>query len=254
MHHYKMLIIVLGMSLALVSFSRAEVATDANIEVIKKELKTMLGGEEPDSITKTPFSGLYEVTVGPEVIYISADAQYLFYGNLIDRKNQIDLTRQTKEKLAVKMNVVRQKALTGKDASQPISYKAKDEKTVLTIFTDIDCPYCLKIHKEVAELNKQGITVNYLMFPRAGVGSPSFKKAVSAWCAKDQNTALTEAKNRRTIEDKTCDNPIEAQYKLGQQLGVTGTPALITADGELIPGYVPAARLAAKLLAKSDKK
>jgi thiol:disulfide interchange protein DsbC len=254
MYHSKILSIVLGLSLALVGFAQAESAADANVAVIKEALKEMLGGEEPDSVIKTPFEGLYEVIVGSDVVYISADAKYLFYGNLIDRKNQLDLTRQTKEKLAVKMNGTRKTALASADASKAISYKAKDEKTVLTIFTDIDCPYCSKIHKEVPELNKQGITVNYLMFPRAGVGSPSFKKAVSAWCAEDQNAALTKAKERKAIPEKSCDNPVEAQYKLGQKLGVTGTPALITASGELIPGYVPAAKLAPKLLADSNKK
>lgn len=253
MYYYKTLILALGVSLAFVGFAQAEEAKDVNVAVIKKELKEMLGGEEPDSITKTPLAGLYEVTVGPEVVYISADAKYMVYGNLIDRKNQIDLTRQTKEKLATKMNGTRKAALAGADASKPISYKAKDEKTVLTIFTDIDCPYCLKIHNEVPELNKQGITVNYLMFPRAGVGSPSFKKSVSSWCADDQNAILTKAKNRETIPEKTCDNPVEAQYELGKKLGVTGTPALITSTGELIPGYIPAAKLAPKLLADIKK-
>jgi len=254
MYHSKILGVVLGLSLALIGFAQAEDIADANVAVIKKELKEILGGDEPDSVTKTPFEGLYEVVVGTDVVYISADAKYLFYGNLIDRKNQLDLTRQTKEKLAVKMNGTRKEALASAAASKAISYKAKDEKTVLTIFTDIDCPYCSKIHKEVPELNKQGITVNYLMFPRAGVGSPSFKKAVSAWCAEDQNSALTKAKERQAIPEKTCDNPVEVQYKLGQKLGVTGTPALITASGELIPGYVPAAKLAPKLLADSNKK
>lgn len=255
MYYYKTFMIALGMSLALVGFAQAEEAKDdANIAVIKKELKAMLGGEEPDSITKTPLAGLYEVTVGSEVVYISADANYMVYGNLIDRKNQVDLTRQTKEKLAAKMNGTRKEALASADASKPISYKAKDEKTVLTIFTDIDCPYCLKIHNEVPALNKQGITVNYLMFPRAGVGSASFKKSVSSWCADNPNDALTKAKNREKIPEKTCDNPVETQYELGKKLGVTGTPALITANGELIPGYVPAAKLAPKLLADTSKK
>lgn len=254
MYYYKTFIIALGMSLALVGFAQAEEAKDANIAVIKKELKAMLGGEEPDSITKTPLAGLYEVTVGSEVVYISADANYMVYGNLIDRKNQIDLTRETKKKLVVKMNGVRKAALSSADASKPISFKAKDEKTVLTIFTDVDCPYCAKIHKEVPELNKQGITVNYLMFPRAGVGSASFKKSVSAWCADNQNDALTKAKNHEKIPEKTCDNPVAAQYELGKKLGVTGTPALITANGELIPGYIPAAQLVPKLLADHSKK
>ena len=119
---------------------------------------------------------------------------------------------------------------------------------MLTVFTDIDCPYCAKLHREVPQLNKNGITVEYLMFPRAGLGTPSFKKAVSMWCAEDNNKSMTEAKEGRPIDNKTCENPIKAQYQLGQELGVRGTPALITKTGKLIPGYVPADRLTKMLL------
>jgi thiol:disulfide interchange protein DsbC len=106
----------------------------------------------------------------------------------------------------------------------------------------------------VPALNEKGITVEYLMFPRAGLKSPSFTKAVSVWCADDNKQAMTDAKERKPIPDKTCENPIEAQYTLGQELGVTGTPALITSSGKLIPGYMPADRLAAMLEAETKKK
>lgn len=251
---YKKLMTVLILSfIGMFSLAWAEVAADANLEKVKAEVKTLLGGHDADSVEKSAFPGLYEVVVDQEVLYISEDTQFLFYGNLIDRKNQVDLTRKTKDKLAKKMDAKRKTVLAEQDASKSITYKAKDEKTVLTIFTDIDCPYCSKIHNEVPALNEKGITVRYMMFPRAGVGSPSFKKAVSAWCADDQNAALTTAKNRKPIPAKTCDNPIEAQYNLGQKLGVTGTPALITETGELIPGYVPATRLVPMLLADHGK-
>ena len=255
---YKKLIAVLMISfIGMFSLAWAEVASDASLEKIKAELKIMLGGHEADSVVKSPFPGLYEVVIDQEVLYISEDTQFLFYGNLIDRKNQVDLTRQTKDKLAKKMDAKRKVVLAEQDASKSITYKAKDEKTILTIFTDIDCPYCSKIHNEVPALNEKGITVRYMMFPRAGVGSPSFKKAVSVWCADDQNATLTTAKKRKSIPVKTCDNPVEAQYNLGQKLGVRGTPALITETGELIPGYVPAAKLIPMLLAdhgKAEKK
>ena len=118
----------------------------------------------------------------------------------------------------------------------------KPEHTV-TIFTDVDCGYCRKLHREMASYNDLGIRVRYLMFPRAGVNSESFNTAVSVWCADDQQTAMTRAKLGKSIEAKTCANPIAEQYSLGQQLGVRGTPSIILDNGEMVPGYVPAARL-----------
>jgi thiol:disulfide interchange protein DsbC len=228
---------------------------NAVITKIKAELKTMFGGEEADSVVESAFPGLYEVSLGTEVIYVSADTKYLFYGNLIDRENRTDLTRKAKQKAEKRFSVKRKQVMDKQDPTKTISFKAKDEKEVLAVFTDIDCPYCAKFHNEVPKLNEAGITVQYYMFPRAGVGSGSFKKAVSAWCAEDKQAALTKAKNREEIPAKECDNPIEAQYKLGQEIGVNGTPALVTSKGTLIPGYMPAAALIARLKSeKTDKK
>lgn len=215
-------------------------ATNDKIEKIKKELKKMFGGEEADKVTESAFPGLYEVTVGTEVVYISEDTQYLFYGNLIDRKNKIDLTRKAKEAAEVAYRKVRKDILDKQDPNKAITFKAKDEKQVLTVFTDIDCPYCSKLHNEVPTLNKNGITVRYLMFPRAGLRSNSYQKAVSVWCADDQQQAMTDAKKRKPVPNKQCDNPVAEQYQLGQEIGVNGTPALVTEDGTLIPGYMPA--------------
>ncbi len=222
-------------------------AKNDKIEKIKKELKVMFGGEEADKVVESAFPGLYEVTVGTEVVYISEDTQYLFYGNLIDRKNKIDLTRKAKEAAEKAYASVRKGIIDKQDPNKAITFKAKDEKQVLTVFTDIDCPYCVKLHKEVPELNKNGITVRYLMFPRAGLHSLSYKKAVSVWCADNQQQALTDAKNRKPVPDKQCDNPIAEQYQLGQKIGVNGTPALVTEDGTLIPGYMPANILVQRL-------
>ncbi len=223
------------------------------IEKIKKELNTMFGGEDPDKVVESPFPGLYEVTIGTEVVYVSEDTQYLFYGNLIDRKNRVDLTRKAKEAAEKAYAVVRKGIIDKQDASKAITFKARDEKQVLTVFTDIDCPYCAKLHNEVPILNKNGISVRYYLFPRAGVGSPSFKKAVSAWCADDQKKALTDAKQRKPIPAKECDNPVAEQYKLGQEVGVTGTPALVTEDGTMINGYVPANILVKRLQEAKEK-
>ena len=129
-----------------------------------------------------------------------------------------------------------------------ISFPAKGkEKTTLTVFTDIDCGYCRKFHQEIPELNELGISVNYMAFPRAGVGSNSLDKYVSVWCADDQQDSMSRAKQRQAVSSKTCANPVEEQYLLGRQLGVNSTPNLVTSTGELIRGYVPAKQLAQQL-------
>jgi thiol:disulfide interchange protein DsbC len=122
----------------------------------------------------------------------------------------------------------------------------------VTIFTDIDCGYCRKLHAEVSKYNDLGIRVRYLMFPRAGQGSLAYRKAVSVLCASDRNTAMTRAKAGEEIEMKECDNPVDREMALGQEVGVTGTPAIFLESGDLIPGYVPADRMAA-ILEKTDK-
>lgn len=233
--------------------TQAEVATATNTAnaakndvltslkaILKKKLRA-----EPSSLKESVIPNIYEAMYGTEVVYVSADGKYFISGDLIDldtRKNLSNIAKQS----------IRKKILDKQD-NKPIIFKAKNEKHKLTVFTDIDCPYCAKLHREVPKLNEAGVTVEYLMFPRAGLASNSYKKAVSVWCADDQQTAMTKAKKRETIEDKTCDNPITAQYNLGGDIGVTGTPALITGTGKLIPGYIPADRLVKMLEADSKQ-
>jgi thiol:disulfide interchange protein DsbC len=120
-------------------------------------------------------------------------------------------------------------------------------KHTVTVFTDIDCGYCRKLHQEIADYNQQGIKVRYLMYPRAGVGSESYNKAVWVWCADDRQDAITRAKRGEEIPHKTCANPVKEQFELGQTLGVRGTPSIILENGQMVPGYVPAAQLAQML-------
>ncbi len=209
-------------------------------DVLVKTFKT-----PPDSIAESQIAGLYQVMYGTELVYLSADGKYFISGDL--------LNLQTRENLSeVAQRSVRKKMMEAAKTT-PVVFKAKDEKHVLKVFTDIDCGYCAKLHREMDEINEKGITVEYLAFPRAGVGSPSYDKIVSVWCADDQQLAMTKAKNRQKIAAKKCDNPVKQQYQLGQALGVNGTPALLTESGQLIPGYMPADRLAAMLDADKPK-
>ena len=195
--------------------------------------------EQPDAIQQTAIPNIYQATFGTDVIYVSDDGKYMLQGDLINMDTGENFSEKAKRSVRLKM-------LREKD-NKPVIFKAKNEKQVLTVFTDIDCPYCAKLHREVPTLNEKGITIKYLMFPRAGLQSQSYAKAVSMWCADDQQQALTDAKARKPIPSKTCDNPVADQYRLGQSMGVTGTPALVTSTGRLIPGYMPADRLIAAL-------
>ena len=121
---------------------------------------------------------------------------------------------------------------------------AEEARTYVSVFTDVDCGYCRKLHQEMQAINALGIEVRYLAYPRQGLGTPTYDKIVSAWCAADPNRAITALKSGKSIPSHSCDNPVARQFELGQQVGVTGTPAIITADGRLLPGYMPADELA----------
>ena len=133
------------------------------------------------------------------------------------------------------------------DHEQEISFSPEEPQHELLVFTDIDCGYCRKLHSQIDEYLEQGIAIHYLAFPRAGIGSPSYNTAVSVWCADDRQGALTAAKAGETVEPLQCENPVAEQYQLGLDLGVTGTPALLTSDGSMIPGYMPPETLRARL-------
>ncbi len=189
------------------------------------------------AVTASPVTGLYEVVIGGEVIYISADGRYFVAGNIYESKSRRNLTDEKRAQLRVAaLNEL-------KEADMVVFAPEKETLHTINVFTDVDCPYCSKFHKEVPELNKAGIKVRYLAFPRAGVGSKTYKTMVSVWCAKDKQQALTDAKARRAVKPATCENPVAQQYELGQRLGITGTPAMVLSDGELVPGYVAAKKL-----------
>lgn len=215
-------------------------ADDEAVQQLKNDLVKVFGGH-PDAVNEAPVDGLYEVTYGPKLYYVSLDGRYLFTGELYDLKSRTNLTEQNRAG-------ARLKALSAIDESSMIVYKAKgEEKHVVTVFTDIDCGYCRKLHSGMAKMNELGITVRYMAFPRAGINSPSYDKAVSVWCAKDRNKAMDVAKSGKKPEPATCDAPVKEHYAMGQMLGVTGTPALVLQDGILMPGYLPPQQLSMAL-------
>jgi len=213
-------------------------AADSNVDKIRAVLgKSMPSLKLPaGAIKASPISGLYMVMVPPDLFYISADGRYLFDGEIIDVNTRANLSEAVRGKMRVaELNGVKEKDM--------IIYGPKHPKHTVTVFTDIDCGYCRKLHSEMGDYNKAGIRVRYMAFPRSGLGSESYNKAVSVWCAKDPAKAMDAAKSGTSISSKTCANPVEMEYKLGSKLGVRGTPSIITDKGIMIPGYVPASRL-----------
>lgn len=207
------------------------------------KLQAALEGEKPDSVTPAVIPGLYEVVVGGQLLYLSADGRFALQGDILDLGSRDNVTNKRRGEL-------RSKAIAAINEDNMVIFgPAGPVKHTVTVFTDIDCGYCRKMHSQIAEYNKEGIRIRYLWFPREGIGSESYDKAVSVWCATDRNDAMTKAKRGEAVEKKTCENPVKAQYELGQKLGVRGTPSLILESGEMLPGYVPPMQLA-ELLAE----
>lgn len=196
-----------------------------------------------DSISPSPVTGLYEVMVGTQLMYVTEDGRYFVDGRIIDLQTRQDLSEP-------RLAQARKRLVDGVSESQMVIFGPADAKHTVTVFTDIECGYCRKLHSEIDQYGQEGIRVRYLFYPRAGQGSPAYKEAVSVWCAGDQaaqREAMTAAKAGKTIPEKTCENPVDEHMGLGQELGLRGTPAIVTENGDMIGGYVDAKRLAAQL-------
>jgi thiol:disulfide interchange protein DsbC len=214
-----------------------------DIQSLRMTLQLMVPGKQADSIRPTPIPGLYEVVYGQDLLYVTADARYVVHGNIIDLAKKRDITEDKKRHL-------RLAALDALDEEQMIVYGPDSPRHTVTVFTDIDCPACRSLHRAIPDYIRHGIKVRYLAFPRSGIDTPSYDKAVSVWCAEDRNLAMDRAKRGEEPEPRTCDNPVKQQMRLGLRMGVTATPTLVLEDGRLLPGFVPAAQLA-KLMDES---
>lgn len=205
---------------------------------VKETLKRIVK-VEPDkvAISAAPIRGLYEATFESEVIYVSSDGRYVLMGDLRDAKSGRNFTEEKRNKMRVDaMNSIKESELV-------VFTPKTGTKETINVFTDVDCPYCSRFHQGVNQLTDAGIKVRYFGFPRAGIGSETYKKMVSVWCADDKQQAITDAKAGRDVKPATCTNSIDKQYELGKKVGVSGTPALVLSTGELIPGFVPPEKL-----------
>ena len=202
-------------------------------ERVRNVLKGLNPAIRVDSIEPSPVRGFHQVVAGGQVVYVSDDGKYLFQGELMDvaaRKNLSDVALSK-----VRGEVLKTLPLADRIVFSPTG----TPKHKVVVLTDIECGYCRKFHSEIAEINRRGIEVEYLAFPRAGLGSPDYRKMVSVWCADDRKKALTDAKNDRAVPSKTCKTPVDMQYNAGLRMGLEGTPMLLTTDGQFLGGYLP---------------
>lgn len=192
---------------------------------------------KPDYIGAAPFPGFREVVVGGQVLYVSDDGRYLFQAQPFDIQEKQFASSEG-------LLSYRRKLLESAPRADRIVFAPANPKYTISVFTDIECGYCRKLHSEIGELNKQGIAVEYLAYPRMGLGSQDYKDMVAVWCAADKKQALTEAKSSGKVPGAAnCKNPVTMQYNLGQRLGVNGTPAIFAPDGTQIGGYLPPAKM-----------
>jgi thiol:disulfide interchange protein DsbC len=201
-------------------------------------IRSALGpGVELKSVKPAAIPGLYEVIVGAQVLYVSADGRYLIDGSIFDTKTEKSLTEATRKAAVTD-------AIDAIGEKNMIVFSPKEKKHTLTVFTDIDCGYCRKLHSEIDSYLDKGIEIHYMLFPRAGKNSESYRKAVAVWCSEDRNEALTVSKSGKAIPMQTCDNPVDEHMELATELGLRGTPLLVLEDGRLQPGYAPAEAIA----------
>lgn len=216
-------------------------ATPGKVDAaVRAAVEQLVPGVPPDAIGPSPIPGFREVAVAGQVVYISDDGRYLIQGSLVDIVARENLTSAAE--------AGQRKGLLDKvGADRGILFAAAEPKYTVTVFTDIDCGFCRRMHQQIGQYNALGISVRYLFYPRAGLSSESFDKAVSVWCASDRRKALTDAKAGVELPKASCTNPVTMDYDLGRQVGLDGTPAVYDAGGRQLGGYVPPQDLLARL-------
>ena len=211
-------------------------AEESAEQKIRESLTRTFPALEITRIKESRVTGLYEVLLGPDVIYMSADGQYILQGDLIDIRKRKNLSEEQR-------SFVRKTMLETIPAGEYIEFGGEQRKHTIYVFTDIDCGYCRKLHQDMAQLNRLGIAVRYLAFPRAGIASGTSRQMQAVWCADNRKKAMNEAKQGMKVTEKSCKNPVANQYKMGQEIGVQGTPAIYSDRGLAISGYMPPDRL-----------
>jgi len=226
-------------------FTNSAIADEQGMTRVKSELVRAFPELAGATVTPAKVPGLYAIEFDTKIIYATEDGKYLFVGDVIDLGTQTNLTEG--RRADIRMGMI------GKLSEKNMIVMGPDRpKRTLTVFTDVDCAYCARFHRDVPILNKHGVKVRYLFYPRAGLKSESYRRAVAVWCADDRVKAIGIAKAGGKLDMKTCPNPVEKDYQLGQQLDISGTPTIVFDDGKVVPGYVPAQQLLSMLGIKTE--
>ena len=223
--------------------SLSQTTKESDLQTVKQTLKNLRPDLPINHVYRSPVSGIVAVDLeGGTTLYATADAKYMFAGDLYSLRNGFSNETEKRRDKA-------RRAILSKEPLEDmiIFSPSTGVKTFVNIFTDVDCGYCQKLHSQIDSYNALGIEIRYMAYPRAGLEGYTFHKTVSAWCADDRRSAITTLKQGQVIPEKSCDNPVETHYWIGQKIGIKGTPAIITSSGEMLPGYLPPERLASEL-------
>ncbi len=236
-------IVLLG-AVLVTSISSLHAGESGQIEQLRASLAISMPDLEISSIAESPIPGLLELVSGAQLVYITPDARYVVEGSIIDVGRRINMTQQRKGKtqLAAINSMGEEKMLVFSPTA------SQDKNRSITVFTDTSCGFCQKLHREIGGLLSQGVSVRYLLYPRAGPNSATHQQLESVWCSDDPQSAMTMAKSGQSIPEKTCDNPIREHIAFARQVGLQGTPMIFLDNGLVVPGYRPASELI-KLLA-----
>ena len=214
---------------------------DAELAKVRATVSGMFDQIEPEHVNPSPVDGWYTIQKGAIVAYISADGRYLLQGDLIDLKKSANLSEEAR-------NESRRELISSVPDDETIVFSPDHPKYRVTVFTDVECAYCRRLHSQIKDYMAKGIEVRYLLYPREGPNSHSWNTSEQVWCSSDRANALTMAKLDRKFETAKCDaSEVGRQYEMGKDIGLSGTPAIVLDDGTLIGGYVPPDMLRAQL-------
>jgi len=233
--------------LALSAGATVSLTATANddMEAVQTKISGLFPEIQAEHIVAGPISGWYTIRKGAIVAYVSDDGRYLMQGDLIDLDEQVNLTEDSR-------NAARRDLMSAYPEDEMIVFSPEEKRFTVDVFTDIDCTFCRRLHDQIDDYMARGIEVRYLLYPRNGPSSPSWSKAEQVWCADDRNEALTLAKADSEFDSNTCNPEIVSKhFAMGQDIGLTGTPALVLEDGTLVSGYLPPEQLEQALVAGS---
>ena len=198
-------------------------------------------GTKPEDVHPSPIPGVFELMQGTQAAYVSNDGKYAIVGDLYDLAKNDDLTESRRRDIRLNL-------LATIPESQMVIFGPENARHTITVFTDVDCAYCRKLHSQIADYNRLGIRVRYVFYPRTGPNTESWTKAEQVWCSADRREALTRAKKGEPLTAKACpDNPVAREYELGRKFDLQGTPAIVLGNGDMLPGYVSPIELAQEL-------